>query len=311
MARHKHYQRMLPLQLYGELSQGEKKELKEHLSGCNECQKELDKIKQLHGLLARHPMPEPSEEMLRESRMHFQSALLGERLRAPVWDRMKEFLSLPSVYRPAIGVTAAVLLAVGFLGGRLVPGARETQRYARLMPSEGLHVTNVRYIGGEGDDVELAFDSVTPVRLRGRINSPEVQKVLARAVMNSDNAGVRLRAVGSLSANPEARIEPETKAALLLVLKTDRNDGVRKEALQVLLRSTADREVRDGLLYVVLNDSNPGLRIAAINGLASMQTSGYQPDEETLRALRQSLANEDNMYVRVKARSIIDEEKVQ
>jgi hypothetical protein len=302
---------MLPLQLYGELSQGETEELKEHLSGCGECRKELDKIKQLHGLLSRHPVPEPSEEMLRESRMRFQSALLAERLRAPVWDRIKELLSLPAVYRPAIGVTAALLLAIGFLGGRLVTGVGETQQDARLIPTEGLRVTNVRYVGGEGDDVELAFDSVTPVRLRGRISSPEVQKVLARAVISGDNAGVRLRAVGSLSASPEARLEPETKAALLLVLKTDKNDGVRKEALQVLLRSTADREVRDGLLYVVLNDSNPGLRIAAINGLASMQTSRYQPDEETIRALRESLVKEDNLYVRVKARSILGEEKIQ
>lgn len=95
------------------------------------------------------------------------------------------------------------------------------------------------------------------------------------------------------------------KAALLLALRTDRNDGVRKAALQAILRYPGDREVRDGLLYVLLNDRNPGLRIAAINGLDTLRARGYVPDEEMIRAFRESVQNDENLYVRTKAQTII------
>jgi HEAT repeat protein len=125
--------------------------------------------------------------------------------------------------------------------------------------------------------------------------------------VKSDNPGVRIRAVGSFSATASALPEREVKTALLLALKTDQNDAVRKEALQAILRYQPDRDVRDALLYVLLHDANPGLRIAAINGLDSLETRGYEPDDQFLQTLRDKIQNDDNLYVRVKAQSILEE----
>jgi hypothetical protein len=93
-------------------------------------------------------------------------------------------------------------------------------------------------------------------------------------------------------------------------LKSDQNDGVRREAMRTLLRFPADREVRDALLYELLHDANPGLRVGAINALDTLQTRGYRYDENQRETIRQIVQNDNNLYVRVKARSLL-EEKIQ
>jgi hypothetical protein len=60
------------------------------------------------------------------------------------------------------------------------------------------------------------------------------------------------------------------------------------------------------LLQVLLHDNNPGLRIAAINVLDSLQTTVALTDETTRSSLRKLVAGEDNMYVQVKARSLLE-----
>ena len=311
MARHRQYQRKIPLSLYGELSEEERRELQQHVSTCEECRKELEGTKKLHTLLARVPAPEAEEALLREARLQFSSALRAERQRFQLWDRLKGLFTLPVVTRPAIGFAIVALLVLGFIGGRLVPAGSSTapDMDAVLTSGEEIRVTNIRFIrnGASGEDIELLFDAVRSVRLRGSLDNPATQRVLAYALLNGDNAGVRLRAAGSITATTVTPLEREIKAALLLALKTDQNDGVRKEALQALLRYPADREVRDGLLYVLLNDVNPGLRIAAINGLDTLQAGGVQLDGELLQTFRQRVQHDENLYIRVKARSLLEE----
>ncbi len=310
MALHRHYQRMIPLLLFGELSEAEVRELEGHLATCALCRNEVEDTRKLHAFLARVPAPDPAEALLQDARLRSHYALLAERGKTNLWERFKATVSGPAMYRPAFGVTAAALLAVGFFGGRLLfPGTHaERDIDVASMDGEGVRVTNVRVAGAtEGEGIELAFDTVTPMRLRGTIQNPAIQKVLAYALLNGENPGVRLRAVGSITANPIAPLEHEIKAALLLTLKSDPNDGVRKEALRALLRYPADREIRDVLMEVLLNDSNPGLRVAAINGLDSLRARGFQPDQQLLQTFRQRLQNDENQYVRVKSQSLFEE----
>jgi hypothetical protein len=92
----------------------------------------------------------------------------------------------------------------------------------------------------------------------------------------------------------------------MLALTSDPNVGVRRQALYALRRMPQDTRVRDVLLQVLLHDTNPGLRIAAINALDSLQTNVALSDEATRSSLRKLVAGEDNMYVQVKARSLLE-----
>jgi hypothetical protein len=304
MRRHRFYQTRLPLLFYGELTEQERRELELHLAGCELCRRERDGIARLHSLLSRLPVPEPSEEFYRQARLHMVSTLGTLQTRRTVGERFYDTFRRPAFQRPAIGLAALLLLLLGFAAGRRFSSSPSgiPAGDARAMLSN-FHVVK----SPDGEKVELAFDQVTPVLLRGRIDDPEIQKILARAVLDGENAGVRLRAVGSLKADHASPLRHDVRAALLLALQTDKNDGVRKAALETLLRSPVDRGVSDALLQVLLNDKNPGLRIAAINGLDSLRVRGLLPLEEFPGSFRRAIAADENMYVRMKAKSILEE----
>jgi hypothetical protein len=99
---------------------------------------------------------------------------------------------------------------------------------------------------------------------------PEIANALAKILSNDDqHAGVRLRAVETLSTMPSSSGSAETRQALM-------------EALR--------------------NDPNPAVRMKAVQALANLTRSGEILDAATLDTLRQKAAQQDeNVYVRVKA----------
>jgi hypothetical protein len=309
-------QHLIPLYLYGELEKRERQAFELHIATCEQCRKDLDATRRLHVFLAAVPPPEPADALIQQARMQAQQAIRATSQTPSLTTRIKDLFAFPALPRPAMAFAAVALLVVGFLGGRLIPTSSQVAgRSGNADPfpdlsgitGEGVKVTNVQFVGGAtGEDVDMVFDVVKPIRLKGSLDNPAIQKVLAYAMVNGENPGVRLRAVGSIATTTQILPEREVKAALLLALKSDPNDGVRKEALTALLRYPADRSVRDVLLDVLLHDTNPGLRVAAINGLDSLRVRGYQPDEALLRSFRHQVQEDENMYVRVKAQSLLE-----
>jgi len=312
MPTHRSYQRNIPLLLYGDLSDEEHRELERHIEQCPDCRAELESTRALHALLGRVPAPAPTEQLLRDARLRFNASVSGSIRRQSIVERIRGLV--PFEPRPAYALAMFAIAALAFAAGRLLSpspsGTAPAEEY--LAMEKGYRVTNVRFVNGDGPGgtLELMFDAVKPVRIQGTLDDPDIQKVLAYALVNGENAGVRIRAANSVSGARPAMPEPEVKAALLLALRNDTNDGVRKQALTALLRYEPDREVRDALLYTLLNDANPALRIAAIDGLDSLRARGHRPDEEMLQTFKERMNNDDNMYVRVKARSLM-EEKIQ
>ncbi len=157
--------------------------------------------------------------------------------------------------------------------------------------------------------VEFTFDAITPMHVRGNINDQKVQKVLARALVSDDNAGVRLQTVNAIGAQGTGNkgFDSEVKAALISALKGDDNPGVRQQALRVLLRQTLDNEIKQALMYTLMHDKNSGLRIAAINGLAAASVEGHCFDPDILSVLKQEINSDKNNYVRRQAQTVIEE----
>ena len=89
-------------------------------------------------------------------------------------------------------------------------------------------------------------------------------------------------------------------------MMTDDNVGVRMAALEAVRQQPPDRESRDALLYVLLYDANPGLRIAAINALEILMKDFTGEDDTALRDHMGELQSDDNAYVRWKARTVLE-----
>jgi hypothetical protein len=306
MATHRHYRQMLPLMIYGDLSEQDRRDLDRHLQECPSCRKDLDETRRLHALLARVPAPEPSADVLRDARLRFSATLATDRLRAGWPLRVSGLFRPATVPWPALVLGSLLFAAFGYFGGTIGEHRRTTDR---VRAEEKLRITNIRALqDGDGADmVEFAVEATRVEHVRGRTDDPSIQKVLAKALVDGENAGVRIRAASSVASAAFTPGEGEIRAALILAVRADSNDGVRKVALDALRRFPPDREIRDLLLDVLLHDPNPGLRIAAINTLDSLQIRGYLPDAHMREALRDQLQTDDNPYIRVKAKSILQE----
>ena len=323
---HEQYKELLQLSLYDELDRDEAHTLEKHLAVCKDCRSELEELKNLHSALAQHRPPEVTEQLLQETRQELRVALRNERVRQSGWEKLAERardLILPQ-YKIAFGAVAT--LAVGILLGYLVFAPSSTQRVheqpplqvARETPQglkESTRITNVRFINSDvsSGEVEFMFEAVKPVRMEGSVNDPEIQKVLAYALLNDQNPGVRLRSVDAIGSEQlkQPAIEGEIKEALIAALKSDENPGVRKEALAVLQKFPFDDETKRVFLDVLIHDNNSGLRIAAINALEAARGESRHLDQEVLNVLKEKMRSDENNYIRLRARAVVEEMKQQ
>ena len=314
---HDEYRDLLFLSASGEMDADGRAVLERHIQTCGECRKDYDDLRTLHlTLVDRRAGVDPDERLLNEARQELRVALRKEHARRSAWFGWFDPGVLAPTTRFALG--AAFTLAVGFFLGRsLFPSAAlETPGVASLSPAGGVRpeeeetrITNVHFIDhhrGTGE-IEFTFDAVTPVRMRGSIDDPKIQKVLTHAMLNEENPGVRLKAVNAIRRQGVESQDVETKSALIKAMEMDANVGVRKEALNALRRLPFDDEIKKALLRALMSDSNPGLRVAAINALDSARTSVLGVDSDILDVLKHKAETDDNNYIRVKARAVIRE----
>ncbi len=323
---HKIFKEMIQLALLDELNDDEMKKLHLHLIECSECQEEYDKLSKYYSILNENKKDVFDEELLTQSREQFKRKLSYDLSKQSVIERMFRVLraNLWTYRRPAFA--GAFSLALGLFAGYLIfsPGSSKSNFLGdgSGMNSGAATISNVRFINDSSNtgEVEFSFDAVRQVTMKGKLSSPAIQKILAEALVNEKNPGTRIQTVNALAnisdkhANRvpgNANLNPKVKSALLSALKFDSNPAVRMEALKALLNLPYDNEINDALLYVLQHDKNSGLRVAAINGLASAIQNAKRIDPETIKVLNQQVKNDENEYVRIRAASLVKEEKIQ
>jgi hypothetical protein len=310
---------LLQLYLYDELSPDDKRRVEKMLSTSGEWRSELEDLKGLHGMLARFRPAEVEERQLAEARNQLRAALRIERTRSSWKSKFIEFIedSVFSQYKLALG--GVVTVAVGFLLGYAVFSSRVPETGSSFNVASGgssfdqrePQFANVRFISQDSENgtVELTFNAVTPVHVKGSINDPRITKVLAQALVNERNPGVRLKTVSAFSdqANIQPSMEKEVEASLISVLKYDRNPGVRKEALKALQKFPIDDDIVEAVLYVLKNEKNTGMRIAAINCLDFSKLTGKSLDKDLLDMLKEKMQSDENNYIRIRGNAAFQE----
>lgn len=306
---HKQFKQWLELSLYGELDVNERKGLEDHLQGCAECRNELEQLKKLHDVFAKHKRVTLSHETLADARRQFRLTLQERLSRPPLWERLIE-----PVYK--ISFSGIATLAVGFVIGYVMSSVPQLQTVVGNQVADtapvlegGSQITNVRFLDPDATDgeVEFTFDVVRPVRLKGNLNDPQVQKVLAHALVNSQNPGVRLRTVNALSGQGELLRGSEIRDALLGAIVSDANPAVRKEAVTLLQKLPFDDEIKEAILYVLQNDQNSGVRIAAIMTLVNFKDQSLLKDEKVRKILQEKINSDENNFIRLMAQTFLEE----
>ncbi len=317
--KHEQLRELLHLSLYRELDDDRRSVLEQHLPTCPDCSAEMAKLQKLDTLLQRGHRVEVTDQLLDEARRELRVALRLEqsrRFRFSEWLDRLNILPAPGV-RLALG--GAATLVVGISLGYLVfsPGTGSDQ--IGVMPAVGQavvernepRVSAFRFIQlpQEGGGVEVAFDLVTPVRMRGNIADNAIQRVLAQALLNEQNPGARIRTVSALADQVDSSKKPDEaiKGALIRALKSDANAGVRREALKALRKLPVDKVIKDALLYLLSHESNPGIRVEAINYLDRFVLSDAPYDGDVLRVLKERMQTDNNNYVRIRAKNVYEE----
>jgi len=317
---HRQYKEMIDLLLYDELSQEDRAALDDHVRACAECRGELEEVRRLQGSLPKGEPGEVDNRLLQEARLQLRRALNAERHASTPWRDMLN--SLGAFFTPRTGfVLGGVLtLAGGILIGRLwVPqpevrlSPEPTGQLASGIRGGSPEISNVKFVtvDPEAGTVEFTFDTISPVHIKGNITDPRIQEVLARTMVSDRNPGVRLRSANVLSSQAQRMKVPdrEVKKALIHALRGDSNPAVRKEAMKTLLAFPFDDEVKQAFLFVLVHDGNPAMRIAAINSLDSARVQDQPADNDLLEVLKERMHSDNNNYVRIKAKSVLEEAK--
>jgi hypothetical protein len=323
--RHKKFESLIVLDFYDETSQEEKTKLEKHLSSCSRCSRFRQSLSKtiLHSKQHDHSS---LNEALEEARQGFHRSLLEEKrtdmgrdFSSVVKDREFKFRRTEKRFAPvpayAVVAIAFVMLAAGATTSFLF--LNKTEKSSGSMLSEltsenrdDVAIDNVRFLPGgqKSGEVKFSFDFIKRYEMNGSLDDHNVQKVLAFALGNSDNVGVRLKTVGMLETS--SKTDKEVEGALVKAAKFDDNAGVRREALLSLKKLPFDNEIRSALLFALKNDKNPGIRVLAINFLSDKELTSSGPkvvDPNVLNVLREKSLSDQNQYVRLKAAGMLKE----
>lgn len=290
----------ITLYVYDELADDGRYELEQHVSRCGDCASELETVRAFRTTMSAAPPVEPTPNLLAASRMRLQEALeTAEPQRG--WRLIDPLVWLRQMkFSPAL---AAALLILGFAGGigtawRLVPHGN-LQVGTGTAPAEAsiAGIREISQVPGSGK-VEIKYDTVTPQHAEGSLNDERIQQLLLFAARNNYNPGVRQNSVDLLSQKPN---ESHVREMLTASLLYDTNPGVRLKALETLAPYIKeDTGVRDAILQALQNDTNPGVRAEAIGFLQPVRADG------AVRAVLQKLAAEERSdFIRQQASHMV------
>jgi hypothetical protein len=315
--KHNEYKQLLQLSLFGELKSEEQLILKEHLLTCEECKVELEDQKNLLELISGKQKANVDEKVLSAARYQLRGALRSEKTNKNIFgistDFIYQFFNTPL----NIAAVSAAMLLFGMLIGSLFLGKTSqpelteqntgNNKFASL--DESISISNLRFIDSDAADgeVEFTFQASRPIHLKGNVNDPQIQSVLTYSMLNEQNPGSRLNSINAMDTETPVHYDNDVKNALITVVMTDENPGVRREALKLMSKFSYDETMKETLLYVITNDTVSGLRIEALNSLIEAGSKGYKLNQDEVNLFKQKLQQDENPYIKLRSKTILQE----
>lgn len=305
---HKKFEEMLILYSWNELKKDERNEFERHMLGCNSCKNELEKLTRLHEKIKISITEELDEDALFESRQELLAELRNLNRQKFQLKKIWDFLTTPTSgsLRLAYSLTSvAILFAVGYF--MFFKSADSRIQVKNDLAKVESSITNLEFINSdfEKGEVEIVYDQITQMKVKGNVNDAEIQKVLAQSLIDNENPGVRLKTVSAILSEKGTRTSNMFKEALIKAMMYDNNPGVRKEAMNALCNLQFDDKIRDAMIYVLQNDNNSGLRIQAINCLDVKNDLQKITDPNTINVLKKKMEEDENSYIKLRAKTIL------
>lgn len=325
--KHRPNKQALLLYQTDEMTQTERTRLERHLRTCVICRTELDALRRFHAVIAEHkPMP-GQETSIASFRNDVMRTIRSQKNAVPLTVRLREFLGFAegSGLRPALTlalVAILVFLVARFFesstapnNGNFAPIAYDPYRSESSGSRSGdSQVLNVQITSKDEvtGDIEFDVEVLLVSHVAGNMHDPGIQSILARALVSSQNPAVRLRAATAFNEAATDNVIADrsrdlVKESLISALLHDKNHGVRLQALSALEEFMPDSAATSAVLRVLTTDKNSAMKIAAINSLDLSKYGDGATRNRLSSVLRDRSLNDDNNYIRIKAKSALQE----
>ena len=300
----------LAMLLYGELSFDEEERVETHLEGCADCRAALERERELLAAFDGVGV-EPSPTLLRQSRDMLFARLRDEAPPRPAerkswWDQFVESITVPAfVLKPA---GAMVLLTAGFLGARMAPTVGPLAQQADILANP--QASRVRFVEpGSDGQVRIVLDETRQRTVSGDLEDQQIRTLLLSATRDPNDPGLRANTVAILSRQTDPEMANDIRNTLIFTVLNDQNDGVRLRAMEGLKGFAMEPDVRSALADVLLVDANPAMRNQAIDLLMQGFDGSTQRviDRRMIGVLQELMSrDEDNTYVRQKSQRALE-----
>jgi len=298
----------LLLLTYDELPQSEKKKVEQHLLSCEQCNAEYEELLKLPQMVKSGLTVDVDEDTLFEARQELLAEIRNMKRKKFSLQKIMDSFSLSPKWHVAFAYSvAAVALIVTVTHFSFLKNVSNGPGSEVQENSGEVQLSNLRFINSnfENGEVELAFDRITPVSLKGKVDDSQIQKILAKSLLDNENPGIRLKTVSAIAAEKNDKSSGVFKGALINAVKYDNNPGVRKEAMTALCRLPFDDQVNAAVVYVLQNDKNSGLRIMAINCLSDKNEQNQSANPELINVLKKKMQDDSNSYIKLRAKSLL------
>ncbi len=307
------------LYLNDELSENEKIDFENLIAEDSNLNNEFELIKKFNNEISSAKRLEVSDKLLTDARRNLRLTISEIENQESTSSNILNYISGFFTKKYSTAFSAAFSLMIGLFVGYLI--FSENQNDINNLNGFDLDqalandykISNIQFLEEENSNKNLTlhFEAVKPVVISGNISDPEIKRILTSAIINSDNAGLKMRSINKLAEEKNSVLlnDSKIKEALITAVQSDPNPGVRKEALHTLELFNYDNQVRDAYLFVLKNDSNSGLRIIAINALSKMKLEGFSLDENIYDNLSNQIENEKSDYIKLRTTALLGESK--
>lgn len=269
------FQKMIWLDIYGELSDEQKNKLTDHLKSCVECQLDYEESLKAYQLFDKKTQQEPNENLMKELRneLHHRLNILKKPNTKTSWpERFWHIITLDFAPVARLGTALALLIIGMAVGSRFFQSTYRTQavisKKADVTDSWVAGMESIQY-NPRTKKVEIKLNTIQDITVEGNLNKPEIQKLLAQVLIADERPNIRLRTVRALE-NTQY-FGRDILDALVEIIEEEENPGIRLRALKVLTAVPITSEIKSlitkVLVKVLLNDSNTAMRIEAFNKL--------------------------------------------
>ena len=274
---HLYYEELLILKLSDELNSEQFTEIENHILNCSICQNEQIALGKLFKDVKNSEKEVPMD-LLYSVRRDLRKNLELENSKSNIFENIFGFAkNIFTENLKFVSASFAIFIVGIFIGYKFLNVSSQSENSINILSSADAvkleqgkqFISGFKYITTESNssNLELFFESVTPMRYASDLSDKTMQKLVEHAILRDDNPGIRLQLLNTVAIYiaEKKEISNSLSRSIAKVAMFDENPGVRRIALENLLHLPFDNEVRSAVVHILGNDENVGLRTSAIN----------------------------------------------